>query len=78
MISIDTFLRLAAAPLNTWPGALVVAALAFLFAIGMHRVGARILQRIARPYPLMSVVLRYVDKPALVLLVILALGFVIV
>ncbi len=37
-----------------------------LFAIGVHRIGARILLRIARPYPLMSVVLRYIDKPALI------------
>jgi small-conductance mechanosensitive channel len=78
MISIDTFLRLASAPLNTWPGALVVAALSVLFAIGVHRVGARILGRIARPYPLMSVVLHYIDRPALVLLIILGIGFVLV
>jgi small-conductance mechanosensitive channel len=49
-----------------------------LFAIGVHRVGARILMRIARPYPLMSVVLRFIDKPALALLIILGLGFVLV
>src|SRR6202012_795656 len=78
MISIDTFLRLASAPLNAWPGALVVAALSVLFAIGVHRVGARILGRIARPYPLMSVVLHYIDRPALVLLIILGIGFVLV
>jgi small-conductance mechanosensitive channel len=78
MISFDTLLRLAAAPLNTWPGALVVAALAALFALFLHRLGSQILQRIARPYPIMTVVLRYIRKPALVLLIILALGFVVV
>jgi small-conductance mechanosensitive channel len=78
MISIDTFLRLAAAPLNSWPGTLVVAVLAVMFAIVVHRIGTRILHRIARPYPLMTVVLRYIRKPALVLLIILALGFVVV
>ncbi|MDR5750658.1 MULTISPECIES: mechanosensitive ion channel domain-containing protein [unclassified Caballeronia] len=76
MISFDDFIRIAEAPLHTWPGALGVAALGVAFAIGVHRVGARILVRIARPYPLMSVVLRYIDTPALVLLIILALGFV--
>ncbi|SAL44938.1 mechanosensitive ion channel family protein [Caballeronia humi] len=77
MISFDEFLRIAEAPLRTWPGALGVAALGVVFALGVHRVGARILTRIARPYPLMSVVLRYINKPALVLLIILALAFVI-
>src|SRR5476649_245361 len=75
---LDSFERIASAPLNTWPGTLVVAALSVLFAIGVHRVGARILMRIARPYPLMSVVLRFIDKPALALLIILGLGFVLV
>lgn len=74
----DSFERIASAPLATWPGTLVVAALAVLFAIGVHRVGARVVVRIARPYPLMSVVLRFIDKPALALLIILGLGFVLV
>jgi small-conductance mechanosensitive channel len=78
MINFESFERIASAPLNAWPGAIVVATLAVLFAIGIHRVGARILVRIARPYPLMSVVLRFIDKPALALLIILALGFVLV
>ena len=77
MLSIDHFLDLAERPLGTWPGALVVAAIATLFAVGVHRIGARILTRIARPYPLMSVVLRYIDTPALVLLIILGIGFMI-
>ena len=78
MISFDSFERIASAPLNTWPGTFVVAALAVVFAIGAHWVGSRILVRIARPYPLMSVVLRFIDNPALALLIILALGFVVV
>lgn len=77
MLSFDHFIDLAERPLGTWPGALVVAVIAVLFAVGVHRAGARILTRIARPYPLMSVVLRYIDKPALVLLIILGLGFMI-
>jgi hypothetical protein len=43
MTSFDAFERIASTPLSTWPGTLVVAALAVLFAIGVHRVGARIL-----------------------------------
>jgi small-conductance mechanosensitive channel len=49
-----------------------------VFAISAHWIGSRILMRIARPYPLMSVVLRFIDKPALALLIILGLGFVLV
>ncbi|MDR5779414.1 mechanosensitive ion channel [Caballeronia sp. LZ065] len=77
MLSFDHFLDLAERPLGTWPGALIVAVIAVLFALGVHRAGARILTRIARPYPLMSVVLRYIDKPARVLLIILGIGFMI-
>jgi small-conductance mechanosensitive channel len=75
MHSLDHFLNLAERPLGTWPGALVVAIVAVAVALGVHRIGARILTRIARPYPLMSVVLRYIDTPALVLLVFLGIGF---
>jgi small-conductance mechanosensitive channel len=77
MITLDRFLDIAERPLGTWFGALGAAAVMIVIAVGIHRVGARILTRIARPYPLMSVVLRYIDKPALVLLIILALAFVI-
>jgi small-conductance mechanosensitive channel len=74
MFSFDQFLNLAERPLGSWPGALVVAVIAVAVALGVHRAGARILTRIARPYPLMSVVLRYIDKPALILLIILGIG----
>src|SRR5689334_20414322 len=77
MLSLNHFLDLAERPLGTWPGAFVVAAIAVAVAVGVHRIGARILTRIARPYPLMSVVLRYVDAPALILLVFLGIGFMI-
>jgi small-conductance mechanosensitive channel len=77
MPSFDHFLDLAERPLGTWLGALAVAAIAILFAIGVHRAGARMLTRIARPYPLMSTVLRYIDTPALTLLIILGIAFVI-
>ncbi|SAK63367.1 mechanosensitive ion channel protein MscS [Caballeronia temeraria] len=75
MLSFDHFLDLAERPLGTWPGALVVLAISVAVAVGVHRVGARILVRIARPYPLMSVVLRYIDTPALILLIMLGIGF---
>ncbi len=77
MVHFDHFLDLAERPLGTWFGALCTAAVMVAVAIGIHRIGARILTRIARPYPLMSIVLRYIDKPALVLLIILGLAFVI-
>ncbi|XUW89885.1 mechanosensitive ion channel family protein [Burkholderia sp. M6-3] len=65
--------RIAEAPLHTWLGALMISVVVVLIGIGMHRVGARIVTRIARPYPLTSVVLRYIDKPSLFALTILAL-----
>jgi small-conductance mechanosensitive channel len=52
---------------------LIVAVIVAVVAIGIHRVGARVVMRIARPHPLTSVVLRYVDKPSLFVLVILVL-----
>ncbi|HEV3425102.1 MAG TPA: mechanosensitive ion channel domain-containing protein [Paraburkholderia sp.] len=76
MQSIDDLTHIAAAPLHSWPGALVVTAIVLLLAIAVHRVGARVVKRIARPYPLTSVILRYIDRPALAVLVILALQFV--
>src|ERR1700722_14065266 len=78
MISFDSFERIASAPLNTWPGTFVVAALAVVFAIGAHWVGSRILVRLSGALPLMGGVLRFINNPALALLIILALGFVVV
>ncbi|NYH19757.1 small-conductance mechanosensitive channel [Paraburkholderia bryophila] len=71
--TLDDFARIAEAPLHTWLGALIVSVVAALLALGIQRVGARIVTRIARPYPLTSVVLRYIDKPSRLFLVILAL-----
>lgn len=73
MPTFDDLTHLADAPLHTWLGALIVLLVAMLAAVTVHRVGARIVTRIARPYPLTSVVLRYIDKPSLFVLVILAL-----
>ncbi|TGP42918.1 mechanosensitive ion channel [bacterium M00.F.Ca.ET.228.01.1.1] len=70
---LDQLDHIAEAPLHTWPGALLVSLIAGLIAVGVHRVGARIVTRIARPYPLTSVVLRYIEKPALFVLLIVAL-----
>jgi small-conductance mechanosensitive channel len=68
------FSVVAEAPLHTWFGALLVTAILVTVAIGVHRFGARIVMRIARPHPLPSVVLRYIDKPTLFVLVILVLN----
>jgi small-conductance mechanosensitive channel len=76
MPTIDDFTRLADGPLQNWFGTLIVSGFAFLFAIAAHWLGGRVLRRIARPYPRVSVFLRYVQKPAFAVLVILALEFV--
>ncbi|MFM0035621.1 mechanosensitive ion channel [Paraburkholderia strydomiana] len=73
MSTLDDFSLVAEAPLHTWFGALIVSVIVAVVAIGIHRVGARVVMRIARPHPLTSVVLRYVDKPSLFVLVILVL-----
>ncbi|KVN01851.1 MULTISPECIES: mechanosensitive ion channel domain-containing protein [unclassified Burkholderia] len=75
MLTIDDLWRIADAPLHTWLGTLVVSALVLLAVAGMHRVGARIVVPIARPYPFMSVIVSYVDRPSLALLSFLALEF---
>ncbi|MGA7779808.1 MAG: mechanosensitive ion channel domain-containing protein [Paraburkholderia sp.] len=76
MPSIDELTRIAQAPLHSWLGALIITAIMLLVVVFVHRVGARVVKRIARPYPLTSVILRYIDKPALCVLVILTLEFV--
>ncbi|AOJ09779.1 mechanosensitive ion channel family protein [Burkholderia mayonis] len=75
MMTIDDLWRIADAPLHTWLGTLVVSALVVLVVAGIHRIGARIVAPIARPYPFMSVIVSYVDRPSLVLLSFLALEF---
>ncbi|WP_049124541.1 mechanosensitive ion channel family protein, partial [Burkholderia cenocepacia] len=60
----------------SWLGTLVVSVIVILVVTVVHRLGARIVKRIAQPYPLMSAILRYIDKPSLVVLALLALEFV--
>ena len=76
MISIEELQRIADAPLHSWLGTLIVSVIVVLVVLIVHRLGARIVKRIAQPYPLMSVILRYIDKPSLVTLALLALEFV--
>jgi hypothetical protein len=73
MYTFDDLNRVAEAPLHTWFGALIVSFIVAAVAIGIHRFGARVVKRIARPHPHISVVLRYIDKPSLFVLVILVL-----
>ncbi|WP_144107821.1 mechanosensitive ion channel family protein [Paraburkholderia sp. BCC1886] len=73
MPTFDDLSRIADSPMHSWLGALIVSGFALLLAIGIHYVGSRIVTRVARPYPLTSVVLRYIDKPSRVALMILAL-----
>jgi small-conductance mechanosensitive channel len=76
MITIDDFERIAEAPLQTWPGALLLTVIGLMLAFGAHRVGGRIVKRIARPYPILSVFLRYIDRPVLLVMAILLLEIV--
>lgn len=76
MPTFDDFSRVAAAPLHSWLGALVVTAIVTVVAIGFHRFGSRIVMRIAEPHTLTSVVLRYIDKPTLFVLVIFVFAWV--
>ncbi|GAB7537246.1 mechanosensitive ion channel family protein [Burkholderia sp. 3C] len=74
-IPIDQLAAIADAPLHTWLGTLFVAVLLLALAAGVHRLGARILIPLARPYPFMSVIVRYIDRPALAVLSFLVLEF---
>ncbi|AYQ88616.1 mechanosensitive ion channel family protein [Burkholderia gladioli] len=74
-MTIDQLAAIADAPLHSWPGTLFVAALLLAVVTGIHWLGARILIPLARPYPFMSVIVRYIDRPALAVLAFLALEF---
>lgn len=76
MPTFDDFSRLADAPLQNWLGTLLVSACALAFAVAVHWIGSRVAWRIARPHPRVSVFVRYVRKPALAVLAVLALEFV--
>jgi small-conductance mechanosensitive channel len=76
MPTIDDFSRLADGPLQNWFGVLIVSGLSLVFAFAVHWLGGRVLLRLARPYPRVSVFLRYVKKPVLGVLGVLALEFV--
>jgi hypothetical protein len=73
MPTIDDFSRIAEAPLHTWLGTLIVSIICAALAIAIHRFGGRIVMRLAKPHPLPSVILRYINKPSLFVLVIVVL-----
>jgi small-conductance mechanosensitive channel len=73
MVTIDDLDRFTDAPLHNWAGALIVTALALVLAFGVYWVGARIVRRIARPYPSTTVFLRHIGKPVAAVLMIVAL-----
>ncbi len=75
MLTIDDLWRIADAPLHSWLGTLAVSALVLLAVAGIHWIGARIVKPIARPYPFMSVIVSYIDRPSFALLSLLALEF---
>ncbi|CAG9259228.1 mechanosensitive ion channel family protein [Paraburkholderia unamae] len=76
MPTLDDFSRLADGPLQNWFGTLIVSGFALVFAVAVHWLGKRVMRRIARPYPRVNAFVRYVQKPALAVLVVLALEFV--
>ncbi|CAG9198200.1 Small-conductance mechanosensitive channel [Paraburkholderia tropica] len=76
MPTLDDFSRLTDAPLQNWLGTLLVSAFALAFAFAVHWLGARVVRRLARPYPHASVFVRYVHQPARVVLGVIALEFV--
>ncbi|MCP1117508.1 hypothetical protein JOE11_003386 [Robbsia andropogonis] len=61
---LDFGTRIVDAPLNSWPGVLTLTLLTLLFAWAAHRIGLGILRRLARPYPMIGMLVRYVDRPA--------------
>ena len=75
MITLDDLRRIADAPLHSWLGTLLTSLVAVLVAAAVHGLGARVVRRVARPYPITSAVVRYIDKPSRVVLAFLALEF---
>ncbi|MDE1184336.1 mechanosensitive ion channel domain-containing protein [Paraburkholderia sp.] len=67
------FDRFTDAPLHNWIAALIVMAIVVALAVMVHRVGARIVKRIARPFPLTATILHYVDRSTLAVFVILVI-----
>jgi small-conductance mechanosensitive channel len=76
MLTPDDFLRIADAPLRTWLGTSLVAALGVLFVLAAHWTGGRVVRRIARPYPQISLFISHIERPVLGVLIIAVLGFV--
>ncbi|MGF6569252.1 Mechanosensitive ion channel [Paraburkholderia fungorum] len=73
MFTSDDISRLADSPLHTWLGTLIVSIICASLAVAVHRFGSRIVMRLAKPHPLPSVILRYINKPSLFVLVIVVL-----
>ncbi|HEY4352518.1 MAG TPA: mechanosensitive ion channel domain-containing protein [Paraburkholderia sp.] len=76
MVTFDDFSRIAAAPLHSWLGTLIVSVCFVAFAVCVHWLGQRVLRRIARPYLLMSVVLGHIGRPTQFVTAIVALEMV--
>ncbi|WP_322059715.1 mechanosensitive ion channel family protein [Paraburkholderia sp. J63] len=68
--------RFADAPLQNWLGTLFVSVIALVFTLAIHWLGARVVRRLARPYPRVSGFVRAIHQPVRVVLAVLALEFV--
>ena len=72
----DSINAIASAPLHSWPGLLVVVAIMFGGVRTVHWLSARVIRRVTRPYPVLGVVMRSIERPALYALGMLALELV--
>ncbi|CBW75158.1 Mechanosensitive ion channel [Mycetohabitans rhizoxinica HKI 454] len=73
---IELISNIAAAPLHSWTGLIVVAAITVACVRAVHWVGARIMRRVTRPYPILAVVIGAIEWPSLYALAMLAIELV--
>jgi small-conductance mechanosensitive channel len=64
MLLFDLIRPVVAAPLGTWTGTVATAAVACLVASFAFRIGRNIIERLTRSLPMMSAVLRRIERPA--------------
>src|SRR5258708_7219642 len=76
MLTLDDLSRIAEGARQSGPGVRMVRAIGVLQALGAYWLGPRVVRRNARPHPLTSFFLRYIDKPVLGVLLVVALEIV--
>jgi len=73
---VDLATRVAEAPLDSWPGVLVLTLVVFIVALLGHALGLRLLRRLTAPYLTVGMLVRYVDRPTQLAVTVLLLQFV--